>query len=49
MASLYEIDERLRALENYLVDTETGENIKKEEEFNKIFEEIQIELKNKIK
>ena len=27
MASLYEIDERLRALENYLVDSETGEII----------------------
>ena len=48
MASLYEIDERLRALENYLVDSETGEIIETEEEFNKLFDEIQMDLANKI-
>lgn len=48
MASLYEIDERLQALENYLVDSETGEIIETEEEFNKLFDEIQMDLASKI-
>ncbi len=48
MASLYEIDERLQMLENYLVDSETGEIIQTEEEFNKLFDEIQMDLNNKI-
>lgn len=48
MASLYEIDARLRALEEMLVDVDTGEIIQTEEEFNKLFDEIQMDLTNKI-
>lgn len=48
MASLYEIDERLRMLEDCLVDIETGEIVQTEEEFNKLFDEIQMDLSTKI-
>ena len=47
MASLYEIDERLRLLEEYNVDAETGE-ILSEEDFNAKFDEIQMALTDKI-
>lgn len=47
MASLYEIDERLRILEEYMVDEETGE-ILSEEEFYKKLDEVQMALSEKI-
>lgn len=47
MASLYEIDEQLRILEEYMVDAETGE-ILSEEEFYAKFDEIQMALSEKI-
>lgn len=45
--NLYEIDNRLNMLEQYMVDSETGEMIS-EEDFGKKFDEIQIELDKKI-
>lgn len=45
--SLYEIDERLRILEEYQVDPETGE-VLSDEEFNKLFDEVQMDLNSKI-
>ena len=47
MANLYEIDERLRLLEEYMVDAETGE-ILSEEDFYIKFDEIQMALQDKI-
>lgn len=47
MASLYEIDERLRILEEYMVDSETGELLS-EEEFYKKLDEVQMALNEKI-
>ena len=48
MSSLYEIDQRLQSLEQYLVDIETGEIVETEDRFNEIFEEIQMDLNAKI-
>lgn len=48
MSSLYEIDERLKMLEEYMVDIDTGEMIESEDEFNKLFDEIQMDLNTKI-
>lgn len=48
MSSLYEINERLLALEEMLVDIETGEIVQTEEEFNRLFDEIQMDLVTKI-
>lgn len=48
MATLYEIDERLKMLEECMVDIETGEMIDNEEDFAKLFDEIQMDLSNKI-
>lgn len=47
MASLYEIDERLRNLEEYGFDTETGEIIS-EDNFEALYNEIQMALNDKI-
>ena len=47
MASLYEIDEQLKILEEYMVDPETGELLD-EESFNAKFDEIQMALSDKI-
>lgn len=46
--NLYEIDHRLKMLEEYLVDEETGEIVQTEEDFNKLFDEIQMDLMDKI-
>ena len=46
--NLYEIDQRLLDLEIYGVDTETGEVAVTEEDFNRMFEEIQMEMNEKI-
>lgn len=45
--NLYDIDARLKALEDYNVDIETGEIIEGEE-FNRLFDEIQMDLSTKI-
>jgi hypothetical protein len=45
--SLYDIDERLRILEEYQVDSLTGE-ILSDEEFNKLFDAIKMDLHSKI-
>ncbi len=47
MSSLYEIDYALQALENYMVDVETGEFLD-EDSFNAKFDEIQMTLNDKI-
>lgn len=47
MSSLWEIDARLQALEDYGVD-EDGCIIETEEEFNKAFDAIQMDLQSKI-
>lgn len=47
MASLYDIDARLRILEEYMVDEETGE-VLSEEEFYKKLDEVQMALNEKI-
>ncbi len=47
MSSLYDIDKRLSNLEMYNVDDETGEYLE-DEEFNKLFDEIQMDLNTKI-
>ena len=47
MSSLWEIDARLQALEDYGVD-EDGCIIETEEEFNKAFDAIQMDLQTKI-
>ena len=48
MATLYSIDQRLMNLESYGVDTETGEVAVTEEDFNRMFNEIQMDMKDKI-
>ena len=48
MATLYSIDQRLLNLEAYCVDTETGEVAVTEEDFQRMFDEIQMELNDKI-
>lgn len=48
MSNLYEIDERLQTLCNEMFDTETGEIVEDEETFNKLFDEIQMDLATKI-
>ena len=48
MADIYEIDNRLQTLCNEMFDTETGEIVQDEESFNKIFDEIQLDLNAKI-
>lgn len=45
--TLYEIDERLNLLEEFMCDPDTGE-ILSEEEFNQKFDEIQMTLNEKI-
>lgn len=45
--TLYEIDEKLRVLEEYGVDEETGELLD-EDQFNAKFDEIQMALNDKI-
>ena len=47
MASLYDIDYRLKMLEELNVDVETGEVIEGDE-FDKLFDEIQMDLSTKI-
>lgn len=48
MASLYDIDERLKALEEFMVDSETGELIEDEERFNELYDNITMDLSEKI-
>lgn len=45
--NLYDIDERLKVLEEYGIDSETGE-ILSEEDFYKLYDEIQMDLNTKI-
>lgn len=45
--NLYEIDNRLNILEEYMVDSETGEMVS-EDDFAEKFDEIQMELSKKI-
>ena len=45
--NLYEIDNRLNILEEYMVDSETGEMVS-EDDFAEKFDEIQMELDKKI-
>ena len=47
MANLYEIDYRLRVLEDYMCDPDTGELLD-EDSFNAKFDEIQMALNEKI-
>lgn len=46
--SLFEIEEQMYNLLEYNVDSETGEIIETEEEFNNLYESIQIDLQTKI-
>ena len=46
--TLYEIDERLKNLENFGVDTETGEVVETKEDFEQAYNEIQMDLNVKI-
>lgn len=48
MASLYEIDERLLNLENFDVDTESGEIAETEDDFFRILDEIKMATDEKI-
>lgn len=48
MASLYSIDERLSNLETLGIDTATGEVAVTDEDFQRIFDEIQMDLKEKL-
>ena len=48
MADIYEIDNRLQTLCNEMFDTETGEIVQDEETFNKLFDEISLDLNDKI-
>lgn len=48
MASLYEIDARLQALEQYLIDIETGEVVETEDQFNQLYNDIAMDLDKKI-
>ena len=48
MATLYSIDQRLLNLEVYGVDTETGEVAVTEEDFQRMYEDIQMEMNDKI-
>lgn len=48
MSSLYDIDQRLLNLETMWVDTETGEVAVTEEDFLRMYEDIQMEMKDKI-
>ena len=48
MATLYSIDQRLLNLEVYGVDTETGEVATTEEDFRRMYDEIQMEMKDKL-
>lgn len=48
MANLYEIDERLKVLEEYNVDSETGEIIEDDNELKRLFDEIQMDLNTKM-
>lgn len=45
--TLYEIDERLRLLEEYSVDSETGEIIS-DEDFDELYANVQMDLETKI-
>lgn len=47
MANLYEIDEQLKVLEEYMCDPETGELLT-EEEFYKKLDEVEMALSDKI-
>lgn len=47
MANLYEIDEQLKVLEEYMCDPETGEMLS-DEEFYKKLDEVQMALSDKI-
>lgn len=47
MANLYEIDEQLKILEEYMCDPETGEMLS-DEEFYKKLDEVQMALSDKI-
>lgn len=46
--NLYEIDQRLLNLETYGVDTETGEVAVSEEDFQRMYEDIQMDMENKL-
>lgn len=46
--NLYDIDERLRMLEESFVDIETGVIVQTEEEFNSLLDEIQMDILTKI-
>lgn len=48
MASLYELDERMRIFETTGVDTDSGEVAISEEDFQRIFDEIDMDLKDKM-
>ena len=48
MATLYEIDERLRLLYEEAIDGETGEIIQTEEEFDELLNKLQMELGTKL-
>ncbi len=47
MATLYEINEKLKALETYGVDLETGELLE-DEDFAKLFNELQMDYETKV-
>lgn len=46
--SLFDIEQQMYDLLEYNVDSETGEIIETEEEFNKLYESIQIDLQTKL-
>lgn len=46
--TLYQINESLWNLKNYLVDDETGEVIETQEDFNRLYDLIEMELTTKI-
>jgi len=48
LGTLYEIDERLRALETIGIDTETGEVAETQEDFERMYDEIEMDLNAKI-
>lgn len=48
MATLYDIDQRLLCLETYGVDSETGEVAITEEDFQRMYDGIQMEMQEKL-
>lgn len=48
MANLFEINERMMALLEYGVDTESGEIVETQETFNALYDAIQLDLNTKL-